>query len=77
MIISIRQKGKHKLSFWLPSSPLLINTFLKFVTFEDKKIPKDTRIKIVRQIKKLKRYHKPLILVEVESKDGDQVYFKF
>jgi hypothetical protein len=77
MIISIRQKGKHKLSIWLPSSPLIINTFLKFVKFEDKKIPRASRLKIVKAIKKLKRIHKPLILVEIQSKDGDQVYLKF
>ena len=76
MRILIQDGHKTKLSLWLPSGPLVLNTFLKYFRFEGKKVSPQQRKFIVQQIKQLRKIHKPLVLIDIEQKNGDRVFIK-
>ena len=76
MRILIQDGHKTKLSLWLPSGPLVLNTFLKYFRFEGKKVSPQQRKVIVQQIKQLRKIHKPLVLIDIEQKNGDRVFIK-
>jgi hypothetical protein len=76
MRILIKEQNKTKLSLWLPSGPLVLHTFLKYFTYEGKKVSPQQRKVIVQQIKQLRKIHKPLVLIDIEQKNGDRVYIK-
>jgi hypothetical protein len=76
MRILIKEQNKTKLSLWLPSGSLVINTLLKNVKFEGKKLSSQQRKFFVQQIKELRKIHKPLVLIDIEQKNGDRVYIK-
>jgi len=74
--IHIKEKHKGKLSLWLPSGPLVLNTFLKYFRYEGIQFPKEKRKLIMQQIKRLRKFHKPLVLIDIEQKNGDNVLLK-
>jgi hypothetical protein len=76
MRILIKEQNKTKLSLWLPSGPLVLSIFLKYFTYEGKKVSPQQRKVIVQQIKQLRKIHKPLVLIDIEQKNGDRVYIK-
>ena len=76
MRILIQEQNKTKLSLWLPSGPLVLRIFLKYFTYEGKKVSPQQRKVIVQQIKQLRKIHKPLVLIDIEQKNGDRVYIK-
>ncbi len=76
MRILIKENQKVKLSLWLPSGPLVLNTFLRYFRYEGKRFPKEKRKLIMQQIKRLRKFHKPLVLVDIEQKNGDKVLIK-
>jgi hypothetical protein len=76
MRILIKEQNKTKLSLWLPSGPWVIKTFLQHFTYEGKKVSPLQRKMILEQLKVLRKIHKPLVLVDIEQKNGDCVYIK-
>jgi hypothetical protein len=76
MRIFIKENNKIKLSLWLPSGPLVLSTFLRYFRFEGKRFPKEKRKLILQQIKQLRKFHKPLVLIDIEQKNGDKVLVK-
>ena len=75
-IILIKEQNKTKLSLWLPSGPIVLRTFLKYLTYDGKKMDATQRKLLVKQIQLLRKIHKPLVLIDIESKTGDKVYIK-
>lgn len=76
MRILIKEQNKTKISLWLPSGPLVLNTFLKYFTYEGKKVSPVQRKLILAQLKVLRKLHRPLVLIDIEQKNGDRVYIK-
>jgi hypothetical protein len=76
MRILIKEQNKTKVSLWLPSGPLVLNTFLKYFTYEGKKVSVQQRKMILAQVKVLRKLHRPLVLIDIEQKNGDRVYIK-
>lgn len=76
MRILIKENQKIKLSIWLPSGPLVLNTFLKYFRYEGKTFPREKRKLLIQQIKRLRKFHKPLVLVDIQQKNGDKVLIK-
>ncbi len=76
MRILIKENQKTKLSLWLPSGPLVLSTFLRYFRYEGKRFPKEKRKAILQQIKRLRKFHKPLVLVDIQQKNGDKVLIK-
>ncbi len=76
MRIFIKENNKIKLSLWLPSGPLVLGTFLRYFRYEGKRFPKEKRKLILQQIKRLRKFHKPLVLIDIEQKNGDKVLVK-
>ncbi len=76
MRILIKEQNKTKLSLWLPSGPFVLGTFLKYFTYDGKNFDIKTRKLLVKQIQLLRRIHKPLVLIDIESKNGDKVFIK-
>ncbi len=76
MRILIKEKHKVKLALWLPSGPLVLNTFLKYFRYEGIQFSKEKRKLIMQQIKRLRKFHKPLVLIDIEQKNGDKVLLK-
>jgi hypothetical protein len=76
MRILIKEQNKTKLSLWLPSGPLVLNTFLKYFTYEGKKVSPVQRKMILNQVKMLRKLHRPLVLIDIEQTNGDRVYIK-
>ncbi len=76
MRILIKEQNKTKVSLWLPSGPLVLNTFLKYFTYEGKKVSSIQRKTILAQLKVLRKLHRPLVLIDIEQKNGDRVYIK-
>jgi hypothetical protein len=74
--ILIKENQKIKLSLWLPSGPLVLSTFLRYFRYEGKRFPKEKRKAILQQIKRLRKFHKPLVLVDIQQKNGDKVLIK-
>ena len=76
MRILIKEQNKTKISLWLPSGPLVLKTFLKHFTYEGKKVSVQERKIILDQLKVLRKLHRPLVLIDIEQKNGDRVYIK-
>lgn len=76
MRIYIKENQKVKLSLWLPSGNLVIATFLRHFQIEGKKFSAPQRKALMRQIKQLRKVHKPLVLIDIEQKNGDRVLVK-
>ena len=76
MRILIKEQHKTKLSLWLPSGPFVLKTFLKYFTYEGKRISLPQQKNILAQIKVLRKLHRPLVLIDIEQKNGDRVYIK-
>jgi hypothetical protein len=76
MRIYIKENQKVKLSLWLPSGNLVIATFLRYFQIEGKKFSASQRKAMMRQIKQLRKVHKPLVLIDIEQKNGDRVLVK-
>ena len=76
MRILIKEQNKTKVSLWLPSGPLVLNTFLKYFTYEGKKVSPVQRKMILAQVKVLRKLHRPLVLIDIEQKNGDRLYIK-
>ncbi len=76
MRILIKEQNKTKLSLWLPSGPIVLRTFLKHFTYDGKKMDATQRKLLVKQIQLLRKILKPLVLIDIESKNGDKVYIK-
>jgi hypothetical protein len=76
MRILIKEQNKTKVSLWLPSGPLVLNTFLKYFTYEGKKVSVQQRKMILHQVKMLRKLHRPLVLIDIEQTNGDRVYIK-
>jgi hypothetical protein len=76
MRILIKEQNKTKVSLWLPSGPLVLNTFLKYFTYEGKKVSPVQRKMILNQVKMLRKLHRPLVLIDIEQTNGDRVYIK-
>jgi hypothetical protein len=76
MRILIKEQNKTKVSLWLPPGPLVLNTFLKYFTYEGKKVSPVQRKMILAQVKVLRKLHRPLVLIDIEQKNGDRVYIK-
>ncbi len=76
MRILIKEQNKTKISLWLPSGPLVLKTFLKYFTYEGKKVSVQQRKIILDQLKVLRKLHRPLVLIDIEQKNGDRVYIK-
>ena len=76
MTIVIKHNQKTRFAFWLPSGPTVVNLFLKFLVIDGEKVNKITRRKMVSIYKVLRKYHKPVALVEIESSTGDHIVIK-
>jgi hypothetical protein len=76
MRILIKEHNKTKLSLWLPSGPLVLKTLLMFVTYEGKKVSPQQRKIILEQVKILRKIHHPLVMIDIEQKNGDKVFIK-
>jgi hypothetical protein len=76
MRILIKEQNKTKVSLWLPSGPLVLNTCLKYFTYEGKKVSPVQRKMILNQVKMLRKLHRPLVLIDIEQTNGDRVYIK-
>jgi hypothetical protein len=76
MRILIKEHNKTKISLWLPSGPLVLKTLLMFVTYEGKKVSPQQRNMILEQVKLLRKIHRPLVLIDIEQKNGDKVFIK-
>jgi hypothetical protein len=76
MRILIKEQNKTIVSLWLPSGPLVLNTFLKYVTYEGNNVSPLQRKMILEQLKVLRKLHRPLVLIDIEQKNGDRVYIK-
>ena len=76
MRILIKEQNKIKLSFWLPSGPIVLKTFLKYVTYEGKRINKPQRQLIYKHIQALRKFHRPLVWIDIEQKNGDRIFIK-
>ena len=76
MRILIKEHNKTKLALWLPSGPLVLRTFLKYFKYEGKKFSPQQRKIIIEQVKVLRKIHRPLVLIDIEQKNGDKVFIK-
>jgi hypothetical protein len=76
MRILIKENNRTKLSLWLPSGPLVVSTFLRHFELDGKKFTPAQRKLIIRHFKRLRKIHKPLVLIDVEEKNGNRVLIK-
>ena len=76
MRILIKENHKTKLSLWLPSGNLVIRTFLRYFEVDGVRFNTQQRNAIMKQIKTLRKIHRPLILVDIERQNGDVVLIK-
>ncbi len=77
MRIHIRDEGKTIINIWIPSGTLLLRMVLRWVRFEDgARINKQTRQKIITIYRNVKKYHRQLVIADIESKDGTRIFIK-
>lgn len=76
MNIHIKENNRTKFFIWLPSNPTILNLILKVVVIDGMKFPKVTREKIIIAYKKLRKIHKPVVLIEIDSASGEKVFIK-
>lgn len=76
MNILIKENNKTRFFIWLPSHPTIFNVILRVAVIDGKKFPKETREKMISVYKKIRRLHKPVISIEIDSASGDKVYIK-
>jgi hypothetical protein len=76
MTIVIKKDLKTRFAFWLPSGPTVVSLFLKFLVIDGEKVNKVMRRKIVSVYKVLRKHHKPVALIEIESATGDHLLIK-
>jgi hypothetical protein len=53
-----------------------LNLILNVVVIDGMRFPKVTREKIIRQYKKLRKIHKPVVLIDIDSASGEKVFIK-
>ena len=75
MRIHIRDEGKTVIKIWVPSGAWLLRIILRWVRLENgTKINKETRQKIITIYRHVKKYHRKLVIADIESKDGTRVF---
>ena len=68
--------GKNNFKIWLPTGMLTIRLALNFLKSEDIKIDAKTKKLILSKVKELRKIHKPLILVDIETSKKEKVYIE-
>jgi hypothetical protein len=76
MQIVIKENNKLRFFIWLPSHPTILNLILKVAVIDGKKFSKETRKKLIMGYKNLKKLHKPLVLIDIDSASGEKVLIK-
>lgn len=70
------KNGKTNLRLWLPSGNITVSLMLRTIKVDNKKLSKNVRSKIIDVIKEARKYHKPLLLVDIESAKGEKVFIE-
>lgn len=74
MRIIIKERYRRKISLWLPSSLWIMKVFLSVAKVDNKQFNKEERRRLIVEMKRLKKMHKPLVLIHVIQHDGDEVF---
>jgi hypothetical protein len=70
------KSGRTNLRLWLPSGNLIISFMLRFVKIDDKRLDKDIRKKLLLAFIEARKYHKPLVMIDIESSKGEKVFIE-
>jgi histidinol-phosphate/aromatic aminotransferase/cobyric acid decarboxylase-like protein len=76
MRILIKENNRTKFSLWLPTSNLAIAAGLRYIDIDGKKLSREKRKMIMKELKRLRKIHKPLAFIEVFEKNGNYVLIK-
>jgi hypothetical protein len=70
------KNGKTNLRLWLPSGNITVSLLLRSIKIDNKRLTRDVRAKIMHVIKEARKFHKPLLLVDIESAKGEKVFIE-
>lgn len=77
MRILVREEEKTIVNIWVPSGPAMLRFILRFVPVDNgRKLSKDLRDRLIETYKKIRKYHKNLVIADITSKDGTKVFIK-
>jgi hypothetical protein len=70
------KNGKSNFRVWLPSGNLIISLLLRVVKIDNKRLNKDIRKNLLSAFKEARKYHKPLVMIDIESSKGEKVFIE-
>ncbi|GEM_PF-1103366 len=77
MRILVREEEKTIVNIWVPSGPAMLRFILRFAPIDNgRKLSKDLRDRLIETYKKIRKYHKNLVIADITSKDGTKVFIK-
>lgn len=76
MRIIVKDKHHTKLSLWLPTSNFALGVALKHFVVDGKKLSPEKRRRLLKEFRHLRKFHKPLIDIEIIEKNGTYVLIK-
>ena len=70
------KSGKTNLNLWLPSGTITVSILLRAIKIDNKRISRDIRRKLLAAFKEARKYHKPLVMIDIESSKGEKVFIE-
>jgi hypothetical protein len=70
------KSGKTNFKLWLPSGTLTISLLLRVAKIDNKRLSKDVRRKLIAAFNETRKYHKPLVMIDIESSKGEKVFIE-
>jgi hypothetical protein len=75
--IHIKEQGKTKLALRLPSGPFIMRLIMRFIPKDQLDLSKTQKQKLLKELIRIRKVHRPLFMVDIQSKDGTTVLVKF
>jgi hypothetical protein len=75
--IHIKEQGKTKIALRLPSGPLMMRLIMRFIPKGELNLSKNQKQKLLKELIRLRKIHRPLFSVDIQAKDGTTILVKF
>lgn len=76
MKIIVKEKGKTKVFLWLPSYSFIIRAALKRAKLDGVSLTKSQIDQLMEAIRVTKKYHRTILDIDIQSKNGESVFVK-
>jgi hypothetical protein len=70
------KNGKSNFRLRLPSGVITVSLLLRAVKVDNQRLSKDIRKKLLSAFKEARKYHKPLVMIDIESSIGEKVFIE-